>query len=138
MEEGIERWMTVPGIVSACVQVKDGEDGDGVSVDGDEEVSIGDEGDEDEDEGEDGGSVGLDGEGRSKEEEGKEEGEEETYGVQNADAVAAAAAGSVGEGKQDEAELKVVWIGREMSTCSEWFRLFSLDAFPCALSSIQF
>lgn len=102
----IEGWMIVPGIVS-CVEVKDGVDGDGELVDGGEGVSICEE-DED--------SVGLDVGGKGKEE---EEEKEETNGVQDADVVAAVAAGCVGERKQDEEELKVVWIGREMSTCSE-------------------
>lgn len=100
----IDGWMIVPGIVS-CVEVKDGVDGDGELVDGGEGVSIF----EDEE------SVGLDVGGKGKEE---EEEKEETNGVQDADVVAAVAAGCVGERKQDE-ELKVVWIGREMSTCSE-------------------
>lgn len=39
VEEGIEGWMIVPGIVS-CVEVEDGVDGDGELVDGGEGVSI--------------------------------------------------------------------------------------------------
>lgn len=135
VEESIEGWMTVPGIVSACVEVEVGVDGDGELVDGGEGVSMCEE--EDGEEGEE--SVGLDVEGRGEEEEEvkeQEEEKEEMNGVQDADEVAAIAAGCVGERKQDE-ELKVVWIGREMSICSEeWLRLFSLVVLPCPL--IQF